>query len=163
MNRLYFLTFLVINFGCSSYQQRNNSGHASVIKKTYIEFNNRGLDASIKDSVLQKKDWHEDNILDSMTIYYSRRPITVRKLSNYPKDPIDGGYVAYQEESLGVFYIKTCTWKDFIIMRTDNDSINRVIDILIGSILANSNMYLTPRQEDILRERKNDTINRNSH
>jgi hypothetical protein len=163
MNKLFGIILLGIILCCLSCNQDKGVRQGSRLIKTYVEFNNRGIEASIVDSLLPEKNWKEENVLDSMTIYYNSKPIIIRKISNYPDDPIDGGFVAYQVDSLGIFYLKTTTWRDFILMRTNNDSINNLIDILIGSILANSNMFLPPRQKEILDNKLIDTKQQNSH
>jgi hypothetical protein len=117
------------------------------VKRYYINLSEMGYDFSITDSL----PWKQEDLLDSLIIYYKKRPILIKKFSNYPGEPIDGGYVAFYEKSLGVFYLKSTTWRSFIQLRTNDDSTNYFIDVLLGTVLSNSNMFLNPRQIDDLR------------
>ena len=140
-----FLIFLIL-FSCST----GDKNKVSEFKKYYISFNERGFDFYEQDSLYLNETWQQENILDSSIIYFNKKPVLIKKISNYPDEKVDGGFVAYYEESLGIFYLKSTTWRSYILLKTNNDSTNYFIDVLLGSILANSSMFLNPRQIDII-------------
>ena len=140
-----FLITLIL-FSCSN----GDKNKASDLKKYYINFSEGGYDFFEQDSLYLNETWQQEYILDSSIIYINKKPVLIKKISNYPDDPVDGGFVAYYEESLGIFYLKSTTWRSYILLKTNNDSTNYFIDVLLGSILANSSMFLNTRQIDII-------------
>jgi hypothetical protein len=150
MTKATLTTIFLISLILLSCYPDINKNKISSLKRYYINFSERGYEFFKQDSLPLNETWQNENILDSSIIYFNKKPILIKKISNYPNEYIDGGFVAYYEESLGVFYLKSTTWRSFILLKTNNDSINHFIDILLGSILANSNMFLNPRQIDII-------------
>jgi hypothetical protein len=120
------------------------------LKRSYIQFDNSGFDITTVDSFPLSLDIEDQKVLDSLTIYINKQPIIVQKISNHPGEPVDAEFVAFSEKSLGIFYLKSTTWRSYILLRTNNDSINRFIDILLGSLLSNSKMFLNPEQKEYL-------------
>jgi hypothetical protein len=74
-------------------------------------------------------------IIDSVSFKYKTKSYTIRKLSNSLNAPVDAGHQAFWEKGLGFFYWKSLTWRNFVLLRTDNDSINQFIEVLLGNII----------------------------
>jgi hypothetical protein len=140
------ISCLLILLSCS----KNKNQKDVYIKNSYIDFANSGHEIIKSDSLPYNEGWKQDSILDSIDLFINKKRYTILKISNYPNDPIDGGHVAYYEKSLGIFYYKSTTWRSFILLRTNNDSVNYYIDLFLGSVLSTSHMFLNPRQSEIL-------------
>jgi hypothetical protein len=129
----------------------HKSAQKEISNRTYyLHFSERGYDIYKTDSLPLNETWKQENILDSLDIFINKKRVTILKISNYPKALIDGEFVAYYEKSLGIFYLKSTTWRSYSMLKTNNDSTNYFIDILLGNVLTNSKMFLNPEQAELI-------------
>lgn len=52
----------------------------------------------------------------------------------------DGGRLMFEIDSLGIFYSRSTTWPSYSRLRSNNDSINNLIDLAIENILIDESM-----------------------
>jgi hypothetical protein len=157
--------FLLISFYLISCTTRIEK-ESEPFKKYYLFSSEDGYWLSKSDTIDLEYSKNEGNLLDSMEFFYYKSHVKIFKYSNYPNELIDAGYVSYYEKSLGVFYLKGTSSRNFLVLETNNDSINGFIDLLMGNVLTSSKMFMDPRQ--IERIKKMDSIefikyNKNSH
>jgi hypothetical protein len=113
----------------------------------YILYSGRGsgIDTLNYDSVNKKQPGTDNsNVIDSFYFNYKKKYINIKKLSNYPNAPIDGEYVAYWEKSLGYFYSRSTTWRNFVVLKTNSDTINDFINVLLGAVLLDPQFSTNP-------------------
>jgi hypothetical protein len=84
------------------------------------------------------------NVLDSFDFAYKGRYIRIKKVTNYPNELVDGGFVSYWEKSIGYFYERSTTWRTFSVLKTNNDSINDFISVLLGTVLLDPQFSTNP-------------------
>lgn len=62
------------------------------------------------------------------------------RISMYTSDlvaPMDGGFVYFELKHLGVIYYRSTTWDSYRRLKTDDDSLNYIIDTAIDNIVLN--------------------------
>lgn len=75
--------------------------------------------------------WKTFNIDEEFKVYkYAKNPFT-----------IDGCVTHFWTPKLGIILIRTVTWRKFQKLRTNNDSINRKIDLLTELIFQDTEFY----------------------
>ncbi len=138
---------ILVSFSCK--QTSTKSTHNEVFKY-YLLHLHRGEEIDtltidqVKNFVNPKENEYKHNILDSVTFQYRGQYVTIRKSSNYPNAWTDGEFIAFWEKSVGYFYWKSTTWRNFILLRTNNDSINEFIDVLLGNVLLDPRLFQHP-------------------
>lgn len=60
--------------------------------------------------------------------------------------PIDGGIVYFELKDLGVIYWRSTTWLEYRRLKTNNDSINEIIETTIDRIVLNPAFCYEPGQ-----------------
>ncbi len=65
----------------------------------------------------------------------------VNLYTNHPYAPIDGGYLAFELDTLGIIYAKSTTWKSYSRLKSTNDSINDLITTAFEQILLNDQFH----------------------
>jgi len=61
--------------------------------------------------------------------------------TNYPHAPIDGGYLAFELDTLGIIYTKNVTWYSYSSLKSTNDSINNLIHVALENIILNDEFH----------------------
>jgi hypothetical protein len=59
----------------------------------------------------------------------------VNLMSNRQTAPCDGEHLKYELDDLGVIFIKNTTWNSYSRLKSDNDSLNELIDRAIEQII----------------------------
>ncbi len=54
---------------------------------------------------------------------------------------VDGGYLAYTLDSMGIIYMKSTTWNSYGRLKCTNDSINEIINVALENIILNQNFH----------------------
>lgn len=90
-----------------------------------------------------------------ITIYGNSH--TLKKYSNVHHAPVDGEYTYYELDSLGVIFYTLITWESYGRLYSNNDSINKIIDLALLKALSEDeykfrNHFIndSTRQESIL-------------
>ena len=145
MTKIYLLIFVMClayySVSCQSKKQD------STTKKYYVFYRARGssVDTFSYESMNKYQPASIDhNVIDSVDFKYRGRYIKIKKISNYPDEPVDGGFFSYWEKSIGYFYERSTTWRTFGVLRTNNDSINDFISVLIGTALLDPQFSTNP-------------------
>jgi hypothetical protein len=66
---------------------------------------------------------------------YYEKYHAINLYSNRPTAPCDGEYLKYELDDLGVIFIKNTTWNSYLRLKSDNDSINELIDRAMEQIM----------------------------
>jgi len=151
--KLLILLLFSIFYSCQ------NKNLNSEIKKYYILYSGRGtgVDTLNYEIVNKRLPGKTDyNVIDSFDFKYNGKYINIKKVTNYPNAPIDGGFVSYWEKSIGYFYERSTTWRDFLVLKTNNDSINDFVKVLLGTVLLDPKMSTNPGNDS--KENLNFTI-----
>jgi hypothetical protein len=142
---IFLLTLAIISCDSSKKISTNKN-----ISKYYLLYQHRGesIDTLTMEQVMafenpkEKENMH--HVLDSVIFTYKGNYVIIKKTSNYPDAWTDGEYLAFWEKSVGFFYWKSTTWRNFILLRTNNDSINQFIDVLLGNVLLDPRLFTHP-------------------
>lgn len=137
------LILLLFSFFYSCHNKNQNSK----IEKHYILYSGRGSGVDTLNYELVNKrppGTTDHNVIDSFDFKYNGRYINIKKVTNYPNGPIDGGYVSYWEKSIGYFYERSTTWRNFLVLKTNSDSINDLVKVLLGTVLLDPQMAANP-------------------
>jgi len=138
---LKILTILVCLISCT---EKRESKQIKSIKKYYLfheDFSHR-IDTIQFDKVNKEID-SSTRIIDSIILNFQNDNIRIKKITNI-NPRTDGEYIAFWEKSVGMFYLRSLAWNNFIVLQTDNDSINKFITVLMGNVLLSKKMYLNP-------------------
>lgn len=59
----------------------------------------------------------------------------ISMFTNEPNAPIDGGIIYYELNHLGVIYSRSTTWFSYSVLKSNNDSVNNLINVAVQNIL----------------------------
>jgi hypothetical protein len=65
----------------------------------------------------------------------------INLFTNYPHAPIDGGYLAFELDTLGIIYTKSTTWNSYSRLKSTNDSLNTLITVAFENIILNDKFH----------------------
>jgi hypothetical protein len=82
----------------------------------------------------------KDSLIYRYNFQFNNGWHTIQVLTNDFYAPIDGGYISYTLDSIGIIYRKSTTWYSCEWIRTNNDSINTIIDAAFGNILMHQEL-----------------------
>lgn len=100
----------------------------------------KDFDTYISDSVqmdLIKHHDTKDTMLAQSFFELNGKTHWINLFTNYPHSPIDGGYLAFELDTLGIIYIKSTTWNSYSRLKSTNDSINNLITVAFENIILN--------------------------
>lgn len=147
----YFkFTIILFTFALISCNPSETISTQKDIAKYYLLYLHRGEEVDtltieqVKEFENPKDKENKHHVLDSVTFEYRGNFVTIRKTSNYPDAWTDGEFLAFWEKSVGFFYWKSTTWRNFILLQTNNDSINQFIDVLLGNVLLDPRLFQHP-------------------
>lgn len=55
--------------------------------------------------------------------------------------PVDGGYLAFELDSIGIIYVKSTTWNSYSRLKCINDSIDNIINVALENIILNHEFH----------------------
>lgn len=102
----------------------------------YMPNDKRGqMDTVSRTEILKK---HEEDSLIGLGFVddVNGKGIGVALYTNEHHAPVDGNYNAGYIEGIGKVYSHAITWRNFSVLHTNNDSINRLIALGLGRLLA---------------------------
>jgi len=139
MNRLKCISFLIL-FSFLSCSENMPVEKTKEIRKYYLFVKNGRFPSDTLKYVYAKEIPDSLNIIDSVEINYQHRLTVIKKITNSPDDlRTDSEFISYWEPSVGIFYTRSLSWRNFVILQTDNDSMNKYIMGLIGNVLLYRN------------------------
>jgi hypothetical protein len=99
---------------------------------------------SVKIDLIKHHDLKDTFLVQSM-FELNGKVHWINLFSNHNSAPIDGGYLAFELDTLGIIYMKSTTWNSYSRLKSTNDSINDLITIALEKIILNDkfhNIYL---------------------
>lgn len=96
------------------------------------------------DSVTMDSIWKHhknDTLLAHCWFELNGKTHWINMFTNYPYAPVDGGYLAFELDTLGIIYAKSTTWKSYSRLKSTNDSINDLITTAFENILLNNQFH----------------------
>lgn len=82
-----------------------------------------------------------DTLLEQSMFELNGEMHWINLFTNYPHAPMDGGYLAFELDTLGIIYIKSTTWNSYSRLKCTNDSINNLIDVALENIILNNKFH----------------------
>jgi hypothetical protein len=71
---------------------------------------------------------------------YKDKSYGISMYTNEPGAPIDGGVVYYELNHLGIIYSRSTAWISYGVLKSNNDSINDLINVAIQNILLHEGL-----------------------
>jgi hypothetical protein len=131
-SRLFLLSALLTLLSCS------HSGKNERQKELYFYRNThrKGEDSSSYfKRVKIKKHQSTDDLLAQSDFIYNGKRHTIRLYTNYFHCPIDAGRIYYELDQLGIIYVKSTSFYDYTVLKSTNDSINKIIERGLENII----------------------------
>jgi hypothetical protein len=140
MKRVKFISFLIL-FSFFSCSENKPIKKTKEIRKYYLFVKDGRYPSDTLKYVCTKETPDSLNIIDSVEINYQNRLTIIKKITNSPDElRTDSEFISYWEPSIGIFYTRSLSWRNFIILQTDNDSVNKYIMGLLGNVLLYRNL-----------------------
>lgn len=95
---------------------------------------------TVKIDKIQQPDIKDTFLLQSM-FELNGETHWINLFTNYLKCPIDGGYIAYTLDTMGIIYMRSTTWKSYSRLKCTNDSIDNIINIALENIILNQEFH----------------------
>jgi hypothetical protein len=131
-SRLFLLSALLTLLSCS------HSGKNERQKELYFYRNThrKGEDSSSYfQRVKIKKHQPTDDLLAQSDFIYNGKQHTIRLYTNYFHAPIDAGRIYYELDQLGIIYSKSTSFDAYTVLKSTNDSINKMIERGLENII----------------------------
>lgn len=131
MMRLFFLLVFIGLFSCKKNSKKNdNLLFYYTGSNQYEQFRSDTFNAS-------KINHHSkrDILLVQQEFQFNNKSHFISVFTNDLYAPIDAGYLIYELDTIGAFYSRSTTWYSYRRLKSNNDSINLVIDAAIENIL----------------------------
>jgi hypothetical protein len=82
-----------------------------------------------------------DTLLEQSIFELNGKTHRIYLYTNFPHADIDGGYLAFELDTLGIIYAKSTTWKSYSRLKSTNDSINDLITVAFENIILNNKFH----------------------
>ncbi|MBS1636903.1 MAG: hypothetical protein JST26_13380 [Bacteroidetes bacterium] len=82
-----------------------------------------------------------DELLATEYFEYRGKMHSINMYCSDRKAPVDGGKLKYTLDSLGMIYGRSTTWPSYIRLRSNNDSINDLIQEAYSYMLMKSSLH----------------------
>lgn len=83
----------------------------------------------------------EDTLLQQFPFEINGKSHWINLFTNHPSAPIDGGYLAFELDTLGIIYAKSTTWISYSRLKSTNDSMNDLITKAFEIIILNDKFH----------------------
>jgi hypothetical protein len=83
----------------------------------------------------------EDTFLQQYPFEVNGKNHWINLFTNEPYAPVDGGYLAFELDTLGIIYAKSTTWISYSRLKSTNDSINDLITKAFEIIILNDKFH----------------------
>jgi hypothetical protein len=129
------ISILIISlFACNSKKSSNKKD-----KLFYIRYSRQ---KEFYDTVPYSKlnnVYKNDTLIHQEAFYYNGINHVINMTTNEFTSECDGGAIAYKLDDIGIIYLKSTIWHNYLRLKTDNDSLNNLIDRAIENILLYKN------------------------
>jgi hypothetical protein len=95
---------------------------------------------SVKIDLIKHHDTKDTMLAQSM-FELNGKTHWINLFTNYPHAPIDGGYLAFELDKLGIIYTKSTTWNSYSRLKSTNDSLNTLITVAFENIILNDKFH----------------------
>lgn len=82
-----------------------------------------------------KKHQPTDVLLAQSVFIFNGKKHKISLYTNYFHSPIDGGRLFYELDQLGIIYTKSTSFYDYAVLKSTNDSINKVFERSLENII----------------------------
>jgi len=130
--RLFLFSTFLTMLSCS------HSGKNERQKELYFYRNThrKGEDSSSYfKRVKIKKHQPTDDLLAQSDFIFNGKQHTIRLYTNYFHAPIDAGRLFYELDQLGIIYSKSTSFDAYTVLKSTNDSINKIIERGLENII----------------------------
>lgn len=84
----------------------------------------------------------KDSLIGYLNFYVGNKKHFIDVYTNEFRDAaMDGGYLLYELDSLGVIYGRSTTWFRYRRLQSNNDSINEIIDVALEHIILRPQLH----------------------
>jgi hypothetical protein len=95
---------------------------------------------SVKIDLIKHHDTKDTMLAQSM-FELNGKTHWINLFTNYHHAPIDGGYLAFELDTLGIIYTKSTTWNSYSRLKSTNDSLNTLITVAFENIILNDKFH----------------------
>lgn len=133
-NVFYYIVALMILVSCG--QEEKPIDNINTSKAYYIgqKHNGRIQTDTLDFNDIKKIDLN-DSIIGTYEFALNEQEYIISMFSNGHRADIDGGVIYYELKDLGIIYSRSTSWFSYKRLKTDNDSINNIIEIAIDHII----------------------------
>lgn len=130
--RIKYIFILIILFACNSSKTDKKN-----IKLFYLSKNQFSDDVDTIPYLSKYKNTYDDTLIYQDAFQYCGKIHVINMTTNEFKTGVDGGIIRYKLDDLGSIYSRSKTWKKYIRLKSNNDSLNNLIDRALEIILLN--------------------------
>ena len=124
-------TFVIVLAAALGFTACNEAVPERVVRYSWLS---EGLSPHLSDTLTAlPKHTARDSMLGFIEFTFREREHTVTGWTDDYYSPIDGGAFWLELDSLGMIYSHSTTWPGFMVVRSDNDSINELITMALAA------------------------------
>lgn len=82
-----------------------------------------------------------DTLLEQSIFELNGKTHRINLYTNFPHADIDGAYLIFELDKLGIIYTKSTTWNSYTRLKSTNDSINDLITVAFENIILNDKFH----------------------
>lgn len=144
MKNLLFFSLLIVLYSCSG-----NKDVIHVEDQFYYRISSKDRTSYSDTFTLDKIHKHaeKDTMLCQKMFEYKGTGHTVNMYTNSLYAGVDGAYIAYELDNLGIIYNKSTTWISYGKLESNNDSINELITIALETIILHKDFNCSDLQK----------------
>jgi hypothetical protein len=137
--RLFLFTTLLTLLSCSHSSKNERQKELFFYRNTH----RKGEDSSSYfKRVKIKKHQSTDDLLAQRDFIYNGKQHTIRLYTNYFHAPIDAGRIYYELDQLGIIYVKSTSFYGYTVLKSTNDSINKIIERSLEHIILDQKLQV---------------------
>ncbi len=146
MYKLLIFIIPLILFGCT--QEKTEKPDELLFH--YMVNNYRGQRFSSDTVTIEKIIRHDnrDKLLDQFAFRINDKKHRIRLFSNICHAPIDGGELLFELDTLGVIYSCSDYWTSSMRLKSNNDSLNDLIDIVLEHCLIRATHLMVSKDQE---------------
>jgi hypothetical protein len=88
-----------------------------------------------------RKHKKDDILLEQFAFELNGKYYGISKYRSGNHTGVDGGYISYELDNLGVIYIKSTTWNSYSRLKSTNKSLDDLITIALENIILNDRYF----------------------
>lgn len=130
----YFLTFVFI-VACNS--RTSNTKTKDLF--FYSNKNNLTFDTLTRENIYRHES--KDSLIYEQDFEFNGKSHSIKMFSSDFYAPTDGGQLTYELDSLGIIYSRSTTWYSYQRLKSNNDSLNLIIDAALENIILYPSLH----------------------